>query len=125
MLRGMFEELIQGIINEVKERENLVLFIDEAHTIIGAGSALGASSDAANMFKSALARGEIRIIGATTMTEYKEDISEDEALARVFRLVKVYEPSVEDPRKIIAGVRPRLERNYSVTISDEAIETAL
>ena len=125
MLRGMFEERIQGIISEVKERENLILFIDEAHTIIGAGSALGASSDAANMFKSALARGEIRIIAATTMTEYKEFISEDEALARRFRLVKVDEPSVEDTRKIIAGVRPRLERNYSVTISDEAIETAL
>ena len=125
MLRGMFEERIQGIISEVRERDNLILFIDEAHTIIGAGSALGASSDAANMFKSALARGEIRIIGATTMTEYKEYISEDEALARRFRLVKVDEPSVEDTRKIIAGVRPRLERNYSVTISDEAIETAL
>jgi ATP-dependent Clp protease ATP-binding subunit ClpC len=125
MLRGMFEERIQGIISEVKERDNLVLFIDEAHTIIGAGSALGASSDAANMFKSALARGEIRIIGATTMSEYKEYISDDEALARRFRLVKVDEPSVEDTRKIIAGVRPRLERNYSVTISDEAIETAL
>ncbi len=125
MLRGMFEERIQGIISEVKERDNLILFIDEAHTIIGAGSALGASSDAANMFKSALARGEIRIVGATTMTEYKEYISEDEALARRFRLVKVDEPSVEDTRKIIAGVRPRLERNYSVTISDEAIETAL
>ncbi|MFY9556805.1 MAG: ATP-dependent Clp protease ATP-binding subunit [Blastocatellia bacterium] len=125
MLRGMFEERIQGIISEVKERDNLVLFIDEAHTIIGAGSALGASSDAANMFKSALARGELRIIGATTMTEYKEYISEDEALSRRFRLVKVDEPSVEDTRKIIVGVRPRLERNYSVTISDEAIETAL
>ena len=125
MLRGMFEERIQGIINEVKERDNLILFIDEAHTIIGAGSALGASSDAANMFKASLARGEIRIIGATTMTEYKEYISEDEALARRFRLVRVDEPSVEDTRKIVVGVRPRLERNYSVTISDEAIETAL
>ncbi len=125
MLRGMFEERIQGIINEVKERDNLILFIDEAHTIIGAGSALGASSDAANMFKTSLARGEIRIVGATTMTEYKEYIAEDEALARRFRLVKVDEPSVEDTRKIVVGVRPRIERNYSVTISDEAIETAL
>lgn len=125
MLRGMFEERIQGIINEVKERDNLILFIDEAHTIIGAGSALGASSDAANMFKSALARGEIRIIGATTLTEFKEYIAEDEALARRFRLVKVDEPSVEDTRLIIMGLRPRLERNYSVTISDEAVETAL
>ena len=125
MLRGMFEERIQGIIAEVKERDNLILFIDEAHTIIGAGSALGASSDAANMFKSALSRGEIRIIGATTMSEYKEFISEDEALARRFRLVKVEEPSVEDTRKIVKGLRPRLEKNYSVTISDAAIDTAL
>jgi ATP-dependent Clp protease ATP-binding subunit ClpA len=125
MLRGMFEERIQGIINEVKERENLVLFIDEAHTIIGAGSALGASSDAANMFKSALARGEIRIVGATTMTEYKEYIAEDEALARRFRCIKINEPSVEDTRKILLGVRRRLENNYSVSITDEAIETAL
>src|SRR6266705_3957587 len=125
MLRGMFEERIKGIIDEVKERDNLILFIDEAHTIIGAGAALGTSSDAANMFKSALARGDMRIIGATTISEYKEYIADDEALARRFRLVKVDEPSVEDTRKIIAGVRPRLERNYSVTISDEAIETAL
>ena len=125
MLRGMFEERIQGIINEVKERENLVLFIDEAHTIIGAGSALGASSDAANMFKSALARGEIRIVGATTLTEYKEYIAEDEALARRFRCIKIEEPSLEDTRRILIGIRRRLENNYSVSITDEAIETAL
>jgi ATP-dependent Clp protease ATP-binding subunit ClpC len=125
MLRGMFEERIQGIINEVKERENLILFIDEAHTIIGAGSALGASSDAANMFKAALARGEIRIVGATTMTEYKEYIAEDEALARRFRLVRVDEPSIDETREILAGIKPRLEKNYSVEISDEAISTAL
>jgi ATP-dependent Clp protease ATP-binding subunit ClpA len=125
MLRGMFEERIQGIINEVKERENLILFIDEAHTIIGAGSALGASSDAANMFKASLARGEIRIIGATTLTEYKEYIAEDDALARRFRLVKVDEPSLDETRQIVQGVRQRLEKNYSVQITDEAIDTAL
>src|SRR5437016_4168651 len=125
MLRGMFEERIQGIINEVKERDNLILFIDEAHTIIGAGSALGASSDAANMFKSSLARGEIRILGATTLAEYKEYTGEDEALARRFRLVKVDEPSLDETRQILLGMRPRLERNYSVKISDEAINTAL
>ena len=89
MLRGMFEERIKGVIDEVKEKEHIILFIDEAHTIIGAGAALGTSSDAANMFKSALARGELRIIGATTLTEYKEYIAEDEALARRFRLVRV------------------------------------
>src|SRR5215510_2767344 len=125
MLRGMFEERIKGIIDEVKERENLILFIDEAHTIIGAGAALGTSSDAANMFKSALAKGELRIIGATTMNEYKEYIAEDEALARRFRLVKVDEPSIGETREILLGLRPRLERNYSVQISDEAINTAL
>jgi ATP-dependent Clp protease ATP-binding subunit ClpC len=125
MLRGMFEERIKGIIDEVKERENLILFIDEAHTIIGAGAALGTSSDAANMFKTALARGEMRIIGATTLTEYKEYIGEDEALARRFRLVKVSEPTLNETREILLGIRPRLERNYSVTISDDAINTAL
>lgn len=125
MLRGMFEERIKGIIDEVKEKENLILFIDEAHTIMGAGAALGTSSDAANMFKSALARGDMRIIGATTLTEYKEYISEDEALARRFRLVKVVEPTINETREILLGLRPRLERNYSVKISDEAINIAL
>jgi ATP-dependent Clp protease ATP-binding subunit ClpC len=125
MLRGMFEERIQGVINEVKERENLILFIDEVHTIIGAGSAMGAASDAANMFKSALGRGELRIIGATTTTEYKEYIAEDEALARRFRTVTINEPNIDDTRKILHGVRPRLERNYSVQITDEALEAAL
>ncbi|HEX8353879.1 MAG TPA: ATP-dependent Clp protease ATP-binding subunit [Pyrinomonadaceae bacterium] len=125
MLRGMFEERIKGIIDEVKERDNLILFIDEAHTIIGAGAALGTSSDAANMFKTSLARGEMRIIGATTITEYKEYIGEDEALARRFRMVKVDEPSIAETREILFGLRPRLERNYSVTISDDAINTAL
>jgi ATP-dependent Clp protease ATP-binding subunit ClpC len=125
MLRGMFEERLQGIIAEVKERPDLILFVDEAHTIIGAGSALGASSDAANMFKGALARGELRIIGATTLTEYKEYIGEDEALARRFRLVKVEEPSLNETRQILQGVRPRLEKNYSVKITDAAIDTAL
>src|SRR5258705_7942978 len=125
MLRGMFEERIKGIIDEVKERDNMILFIDEAHTIIGAGAALGTSSDAANMFKSALAKGELRILGATTLTEYKEYIAEDEALARRFRLVKVDEPTIGETREILLGVRPRLERNYSVQISDEAINIAL
>ncbi len=125
MLRGMFEERLQGIINEVKERPDLILFVDEAHTIIGAGSALGASSDAANMFKGSLARGELRIIGATTLTEYKEYIGEDEALARRFRLVKVDEPTLSETRQILHGIRPRLEKNYSVQITDAAIDTAL
>ena len=103
MLRGMFEDRIQNVIREIKERPNLILFIDEVHTMIGAGSALGAPSDAANVFKSVLARGEVRIIGATTLAE----------------------PSIEQTRTILYNLRPRLERNYSVRIQDEAIETAL
>ena len=125
MLRGMFEERIKGIIDEVKEKTHIILFIDEAHTIIGAGAAMGTSSDAANMFKSSLARGELRIIGATTSTEYKEYIADDEALSRRFRLVKVEEPTIDETKEILFGLRPRLEKNYSVTISDEAINTAL
>jgi len=125
MLRGMFEDRIQNVIREIKERPNLILFIDEAHTMVGAGSALGAPSDAANVFKSVLARGEVRIIGATTLSEYKEYIQEDEALSRRFRTVTVCEPTVEETRRILYNVRPRLERNYSVRLMDEAIETAL
>jgi ATP-dependent Clp protease ATP-binding subunit ClpA len=125
MLRGMFEDRIQNVIRELKERPNLILFIDEAHTMVGAGSALGAPSDAANVFKSVLARGEVRIIGATTLSEYKEYIQEDEALARRFRCVTVAEPTLEETRRILYSLRPRLERNYAVRILDEAIETAL
>jgi ATP-dependent Clp protease ATP-binding subunit ClpA len=125
MLRGMFEDRIQNVIREIKERPSLILFIDEVHTMIGAGSALGAPSDAANVFKSVLARGEVRIIGATTSSEYKEFIQEDEALARRFRPVHVAEPTIDETRTILYNLRPRLERNYSVRIQDEAIETAL
>jgi ATP-dependent Clp protease ATP-binding subunit ClpA len=125
MLRGMFEDRIQNVIREIKERPNLILFIDEVHTMIGAGSALGAPSDAANVFKSVLARGEVRIIGATTLGEYKEFIQEDEALARRFRTVQVDEPTLEETRRILYSLRPRLERNYSVRITDTAIDTAL
>ena len=125
MLRGMFEDRIQNVIREIKERPNLILFIDEVHTMIGAGSALGAPADAANVFKSVLARGEVRIIGATTLSEYKEFIQEDEALARRFRTVHVAEPTLEQTRMILYRLRSRLERNYSVRIHDDAIETAL
>src|SRR6187455_2330396 len=125
MLRGMFEDRIQNVIREIKERPTLILFIDEVHTMIGAGSALGAPSDAANVFKSVLARGEVRIIGATTLSEYKEYIQEDEALARRFRTVHVAEPTIDETRRILYNLRPRLERNYAVRILDETIETAL
>ena len=125
MFRGMFEDRIEKIINELKETTNLILFVDEAHTIIGAGSALGVHADAANIFKSTLSRGEVQIIGATTAAEYKMYIQDDEALARRFRVVDLKESSIEDTKKILFGVRPRLEKNYDVKISDEALETAL
>ncbi len=125
MLRGMFEDRMQNVLRELRERPNLLLFIDEAHTLIGAGSALGAPSDAANVLKGVLARGEVRIIGATTLSEYKEFIQEDEALARRFRTVMVAEPSIDETRRILQHVRPRLERNYGVRIDDDAIEMAL
>ena len=125
MLRGMFEDRIQNVLREVRERPNYLLFIDEAHTMVGAGSALGAPSDAANVFKSVLARGEVRIIGATTLSEYKQHLAEDEALARRFRVVTIPEPTVDEARSILMRLRPRFEHNYSVRILDEAIDAAL
>jgi ATP-dependent Clp protease ATP-binding subunit ClpC len=125
MLRGMFEDRMQNVLRELREKQNLIMFIDEAHTLIGAGSALGAPSDAANVLKGVLARGEVRIIGATTLSEYKEFIQEDEALARRFRTVMVTEPTIDETRRILHHVRPRLERNYGVRIDNDAIEMAL
>lgn len=125
MFRGMFEDRIENIISELKERHDLLLFVDEAHTLIGAGAAMGAPADAANIFKSSLARGEIRIIGATTNTEYRQYFQEDEALARRFRSVKVVEPTLQETRQILEGLIPRFETNYGVQISEEAIDTAL
>lgn len=125
IFRGMFEDRIEKIIKEIKEKKNIIFFIDEAHTLIGAGSAMGVPSDAANIFKSSLARGEVQIIGATTHAEYKEYIAEDEALARRFRLVKIPEPTVDQTRDIMMGLKSRFEKNYSVKIQDEAIETIL
>jgi ATP-dependent Clp protease ATP-binding subunit ClpA len=123
MLRGMFEERLHHLIRELKERPNLILFVDEAHTLIGAGSAMGAPSDAAQVFKSVLARGEVRMIAATTLSEYKQHVEEDEALARRFRCVRVPEPTIEETRRILYQLRPRLERNYSVELLDEALDT--
>ena len=125
VFRGMFEDRIEKIVRELKKRKNIILFVDEAHTIIGAGSALGVPSDAASILKSSLARGEVQIVAATTAAEYKTCIQEDEALARRFRLIHLKEPSVEEARTILHGVRSRLEMNYGVEISDEAMDYAL
>lgn len=125
VFRGMFEERMEKIIKELKESKNYIMFIDEAHTIIGAGSAMGVPADAANILKSALAKGEIQMIGATTYEEYRMFVMEDQALARRFHLVHVEEPTFEETNKILKELKGRFESTYNVFILDEAIDTVM
>jgi len=118
--RGQFEERIKAIMNELMKSRDIILFIDELHTIVGAGGASG-SLDASNMFKPALARGELQCIGATTLDEYRQFIEKDGALERRFQKVLVEPPSVEDTMKIMEGLRPRYEKHHRVRYTDEAI----
>ena len=122
--RGDFEDRIKNAIEEVKKSKNIILFIDELHTIIGAGAAEG-SADAANILKPSLARGDFQVIGATTLEEYRKHIEKDAALERRFQPVKVGEPSEEDAVAILKGLRDRYEAHHKVKISDEAIEAAV
>ena len=122
--RGDFEERIKKVLKEVKKTGQVILFIDEIHTIVGAGAAEGAI-DAANILKPLLARGEIQIIGATTINEYRKYIEKDSALERRFQPVVVDEPSIEDSINILKGVRDKYEAHHSVTILDEAIVSAV
>lgn len=112
------------MINEVKEDGNILLFIDEIHTIIGAGGAEGAI-DAANILKPSLARGELQIIGATTIEEYRKHIEKDAALERRFQPVMVEEPSEEEAIEILIGLKGAYENHHHVTITDEALEAAV
>ena len=122
--RGEFEERIRDILAEIRRAGNLILFVDEMHTIVGAGSAEGAI-DAANLLKPALGRGEVQIIGATTLEEYRKYIEKDAALERRFRQVLVREPTKEQTLEILRGLRPGLERHHRIRISDEALSAAV
>ena len=122
--RGDFEERIKGVVEEIKNSNDVILFIDELHTIIGAGSAEG-STDAANILKPSLARGDFQVLGATTINEYKKYIEKDAALERRFQPVMVGEPSEEEAIQILKGLRDRYEAHHKVKITDEAIDSAV
>ncbi len=122
--RGQFEERIKQLLNEVEKDRNVILFIDELHTIVGAGAAEGAM-DASNIFKPALSRGTLQCIGATTLAEYRKFIEKDSALDRRFQSVKVNEPFVEDSVKILQGLRANYQKHHSCVYTDEAIVEAV
>ena len=123
--RGEFEERMKGVMDEVSKNPDIILFIDEVHTIVGAGATSEGSMDAANIIKPALSRGELQVIGATTISEYRKYIEKDAALERRFQSVSVGEPSPEDAVKILMGLRKKYEEHHKLTISDEAIEAAV
>jgi ATP-dependent Clp protease ATP-binding subunit ClpC len=124
-LRGQFEERLIGIVEEARAAGNVILFIDEIHTIVGAGDTIDSNLDAANILKPALARGDIVCVGATTHAEYRKAIAQDPALDRRFRTVDIEEPTIEDTLLILAGQRDRLEAHHGVTIRPEALEAAV
>ena len=121
--RGQFEERLKAVMDEIQKEKNIILFIDELHTIVGAGSAEG-TMDASNIIKPALSRGELQVIGATTLNEYRKNIEKDTALERRFQQVKVEEPSVEDTILILKGLLPKYEEHHNAHYTDEAIEAA-
>ena len=122
--RGQFEERIKAVMDEIRRTKNVILFIDELHTIVGAGSAEGAM-DASNIIKPALSRGELQCVGATTLNEYRKYIEKDAALERRFQTVKVEEPSVEDAIKILQGLKGKYELHHKAIYSDKAIEASV
>src|SRR5271166_224699 len=122
--RGQFEERIKAVMDEIRRSKNVILFIDELHTIVGAGSAEGAL-DASNIIKPALSRGELQCVGATTLNEYRKYIEKDAALERRFQTVKVEAPTVEEAVQILKGLRPKYETHHKAKLTDEALEAAV
>ncbi len=122
--RGQFEERIKAVMDEIRRAKNVILFIDELHTIVGAGSAEG-TMDASNIIKPALSRGEMQCIGATTLNEYRKYIEKDAALERRFQSVKVEPPSIEDAIEILKGLRPRYEDHHKMDLTDDAVTVAV
>src|SRR5678816_2640820 len=122
--RGQFEERIKAVMDEIRRAKNIILFIDELHTIVGAGSAEG-TMDASNIIKPALSRGEMQCIGATTLNEYRKYIEKDAALERRFQSVKVEAPSVEEAVQILKGLRPKYEEHHKAEITDAAVDAAV
>ncbi len=123
--RGQFESRVKGLVEEVKEAGNIILFIDEIHNLVGAGDSAEGSMNAANILKPALSRGEIQVIGATTFKEYRKYIEKDAALERRFQPVTVEEPSVTEAIKVMLGIKPYYEGYHTVTISDSIVEKAV
>ena len=122
--RGEFEQRLKAVISELKKKPNVILFIDEIHTIVGAGAVSGGSMDASNILKPALGSGEIRCIGSTTYPEYKASFERDRALARRFQKIEIGEPSIADTVKILQGLKSAYEKHHSVGFTDEAIAAA-
>ena len=123
--RGEFEERLKGLLKEVAGHEHAILFIDELHTVIGAGATTGGAMDAANLLKPALQSGELRCIGSSTYAEYKNQILKDQALARRFQKIDVSEPSQQETLEILTGLRPRYREHYGIDFADAALETAV
>lgn len=122
--RGQFEERIKAVMDEIRRAKNIILFIDELHTIVGAGSAEG-TMDASNIIKPALSRGEMQCVGATTLNEYRKYIEKDAALERRFQSVKVEAPSIEDAVEILKGLRPKYEEHHKAEFTDKAVEASV
>jgi len=122
--RGQFEERIKAVMDEIRRSKNVILFIDELHTIVGAGSAEGAM-DASNIIKPALSRGELQCVGATTLNEYRKYIEKDAALERRFQTVKVEAPSIEEAVQILKGLRPKYEAHHKAKLTDEALDASV